>query len=376
MEKPHQKRASSMQDRKKESRIDKLVKEERDKSNREKPTRMDELVKEAKENLRNQESSMDKFVKKAQERLRSQEKESPMDTLVKEAQERLSNRENEFRRYREMIERQELELDVYRKRLKEEQLIREKELQEQLEAREKIFAEREKKLLERQRDFESHLMIRQAETEALREHLQKEIANREAKLQQALIELQQEKERYTEESRKKIERTSKDYVVDALDILDKKERQFHRISKVWSGIGAVALVSGMSFFVYVSISSAIVFPVQLSWEFITFAAFKGLIAVALLAGLAKYSFLFSNAYMQEALKNADRRHAINFGKFYLESYGAAADWSQIKEAFENWNIAGTSAFARAGDSVPDLTALEKAVTFIERAGKALPKGKD
>jgi hypothetical protein len=78
--------------------------------------------------------------------------------------------------------------------------------------------------------------------------------------------------------------------------------------------------------------------------------------------------------MQEALKNADRRHAINFGKFYLESYGAAADWTQVKEAFEHWNITGANAFTRGETTAGiDLTALEKAVSLVERAGKSLPK---
>lgn len=102
---------------------------------------------------------------------------------------------------------------------------------------------------------------------------------------------------------------------------------------------------------------------------------KGIIAVALLVGLAKYSFLFSSSYMQEALKNADRRHAINFGKFYLESYGAAADWAQVKEAFEHWNISGTNAFTRSDNYLPDVGSLEKAIALVERAGKALPKEK-
>ncbi|MFN7835522.1 MAG: hypothetical protein ACK5NY_07020 [Burkholderiaceae bacterium] len=300
---------------------------------------------------------------------------SRLEELTKEELARLTARERELLRYREVIDRQESELDAYRSRLKEEQLAREKELQKELEARERFFAEREKKLIERQRDFENHLMHRQAETEALRTHLQNEIANREAKLQQALVELQQEKERYNEESRKKIERTSKDYVVDALDTLDKKEKEFHRISKVWSGIGAGALIAGVGLFAYISVSSTVALPASISWEFITFSVFKGLVAIALLAGLAKYSFLFSSSYMQEALKNADRRHAINFGKFYLESYGAAADWSQVKEAFEHWNITGANAFSRSEESPPDVTALEKAVALIERAGKAIPKGK-
>jgi len=79
--------------------------------------------------------------------------------------------------------------------------------------------------------------------------------------------------------------------------------------------------------------------------------------------------------MQEALKNADRRHAINFGKFYLESYGAAAEWSQVKEAFEHWNISGSNAFKRPDEAMPDISALEKAVALVERASKAIPKSK-
>jgi hypothetical protein len=288
---------------------------------------------------------------------------------------RLSTREKELQRYRAIIQKQEHELDAYRARLKEEQIAREKVLQKELDAREKFFAEREQKLVERQREAEHRLMRRQAETEALRDHLQMEIAKRETELQRALVELQQEKDRYTEESRKKIERTSKDYVAHALDTLDRKEKEFHRISKLWAGLGAGALVVAIGFFGFVTLSSAFLLPQQVTWEFLVFSIFKGLVAVALLAGLAKYSFLFSGSYMQEALKNADRRHAINFGKFYLESYGAAADWAQVKEAFEHWNISGSNAFSRSEAAAVDMGSLEKAVALVDRASKVLPKAK-
>lgn len=295
-----------------------------------------------------------------------------IDELALEEEKLFSSRVQDFEHFRNLIQRQEHELNVYRKQLKEEQLARARELQSELDAREKFFAEREKSLIERQREFERHLRQREVEIEALRAHLQKEIAEKEAKLQQALIDLQLEKERYSEESRRKIEQTSKDYVVDALNALDKKEKQFHFISKVWSAIGAVSLSFGMVFFVYITISSSFTLPLSITWEFITFSVFKGLVAVSLLAGLTKYSFLFSNSYMQESLKNADRRHAINFGKFYLESYGAAAEWSQVKEAFEHWNISGTNAFNRHEDPTTEISALEKAVLLIERVSKSLP----
>ena len=280
---------------------------------------------------------------------------------------------SELNEYRKMLEMQQREFDAYRKRAQEEQLKREAELQKEQQEREIMFMQREKQLTRRHRDFEEHLMQRQAEVERLRDRLQVEIAEREQKLQQALVELALEKERYNEESRKKIELTSMDYVSDALETLENKESQFHTMSKIWSGIGAISLVGAIVFFAYLTLSSAISMPSSITWEFLAFAVFKGLIAVALLAGLAKYSFLLGNSYMQEALKNADRRHAINFGKFYLESYGAAAEWSQVKEAFEHWNITGTNAFKRSDESMPDISALEKAVGLVERAGKALPK---
>jgi hypothetical protein len=289
-----------------------------------------------------------------------------------EATKQFEERERELLEYRALIQQQEKQLDEYRTRLKHEQMAREKELQAELEARERHFADRERNFYARQTEIEHHLLKRQEEADALRVKLERELIAREEKLQDALQQLKQEKERYTEESRKKIERTSKDYVLDALSALDNKEAQFHLISKIWSAIGATSLAGGLAFFGYITISSIGNIPNPVTWEFIAFSVLKGLIAVALFAGLAKYAFLFSNSYMREALKNADRRHAINFGKFYLESYGAAAEWPQIKEAFEHWNIIGTNAFSKPEESQLDVTALEKLASTIEKLRKSLP----
>lgn len=294
-------------------------------------------------------------------------------TLNRDEYVRFSSRERELNEYRELLEIQQREFDAYRKRAQEEQLAREAELQKERQERDRMFMQREKQLTMRHRDFEERLMQRQVEIEHLRDRLQTEITEREQKLQQAHAELALEKERYNAESRKKIERTSKDYVADALETLDKKEVQFHTMSKIWSGIGAVSLVAAIAFFIYLTLVTVISIPNPITWEFLAFAVFKGLVAVALLAGLAKYSFILGNSYMQEALKNGDRRHAINFGKFYLESYGAAAEWSQVKEAFEHWNITGTNAFKRSDDSIPDISTFEKVIGLVERAGKAVPK---
>lgn len=115
---------------------------------------------------------------------------------------------------------------------------------------------------------------------------------------------------------------------------------------------------------------------MITWELIVFSLVKGLIAITLLGVLARYAFILSNSYVREALKNADRRHAINFGKFYLESYGAAAEWSQVKEAFEHWNINGVNSFSQSVEKNTDATSIEEAVALIKRYGKSLSKSED
>lgn len=59
----------------------------------------------------------------------------------------------------------------------------------------------------------------------------------------------------------------------------------------------------------------------------------------------------------------------NFGKFYLESYGANADWSQIKEAFEHWNNAPSSAFSNNDADKLDPKVMDRIAQLVESLGK-------
>nr|WP_312717345.1 hypothetical protein [Stenotrophomonas geniculata] len=302
----------------------------------------------------------------------SSERIEPLTRTIASAEaERMSANELQLREYRELLSSRELEFENYRARLKEEHLKRERQFQRELEERDRFFSEREKKFAERQRDFEKRLSMREVESESLRERLHVEIADRESRLQKALSDLKQEKARYKEESLKKVEKTSKSYVSDAIEILDRRENQFHFMSKLWSFVGVLGIVAGLALLFYVSARYSP--PANSSWELLTFYSFKGVVIIALVAALAKYSFLFSSRYMQEALKNSDRRHAINFGKFYLESYGAAAEWSQVKEAFEHWNISEASAFGKGDGNGGEIESLERSVSIIERLGKIIPK---
>lgn len=299
------------------------------------------------------------------------------DELRRSADERnrVREREHHLLELRRVTEAQEKEFEAYRRRAQEELNKREIAFRKELEAREVAFEERERKLLERQREFEMRLNMRESQSDALRERLQMEVQEREMKLKEAMEALAREKERYKEESRKKIERTSKDYVSEALQTLSSKEQSYHSVARVWSAVGALSLIAAVTYFGYFTVKATVI-PDPMTWPFIVFASLKGFFVVALLAALAKYSYLFSRSYMQESLKNADRRHAINFGKFYLESYGAAADWGQVKEAFEHWNISSANSFGQAETTGLDFSSLEKTLDAFERAGKVAAKVRD
>ncbi len=253
------------------------------------------------------------------------------------------------------------------------------DLQSELESRELVYAEREEKFIKRQREYEKSIMRKQEEALNHREQLENELEKRQSEFQQALQQLKQEKELLSEEARNNIKSKSSSYVEQALKDLSEKENKFYRSAQTWSRVGAGAISIAIVFFCTITYLIFSAIPNPITWEFIVFSVFKGLVVLAMFAALSKYAFVLGDSYMQESLKNADRQHAINFGKFYLESYGAAADWAQIKEAFEHWNMTGSNAFSRGEIAPLDIGALERAVAVVEKFGKCLPsfgKGKN
>jgi hypothetical protein len=99
---------------------------------------------------------------------------------------------------------------------------------------------------------------------------------------------------------------------------------------------------------------------------------KSLIVVGLLLAASKYAFTLGKTYMSDALKNADRIHAISFGRFYLRAYGEKATWPELKEVFQHWNIDRGSPLSSLDTSSFDPKILE---TISEVSKLLLSQGK-
>ena len=290
------------------------------------------------------------------------QKRNEYNLMFSELAEREKQLQEQLARQQAVISQQEAQLNENRNRLKKEQIEREKEFQNELEDRERLFEKRQESIFQRQKQMEEHFHQRLMETEALRDRLENELSERESSLKKAQDELEQEKKKYSEESRRQIETKSQDYVNTALTGLETREDGFHKIAKRWSVAGALSICFGIIFMIYTTLDSAVSFHsgAGLTWAYFMFITLRGLIVVALFAALARYAFIFSNSYMHESLKCSERRHAINFGKFYLEAFGANSNWSQIKEAFQHWNIGNSSVFSVQGDK-----SAEKKIESVE-----------
>lgn len=152
-----------------------------------------------------------------------------------------------------------------------------------------------------------------------RRNLTQELQQREELLQLTFQELEQDKKKYTEESRKKIESNSAVYVHEALTSLGESAKRYHGISRNWSLMGLASLLLGVAaagYFGLIGLASSAATE-NMNWARLAFFGFKGLIIVGLFVAIVKYCFSYSQSFMHESLKNSERKHAINFGKFYL-----------------------------------------------------------
>lgn len=287
---------------------------------------------------------------------------------LQKRQEELTKREREnFDReqaYRIQIEQQKKQLEEFRLNLQREQSERQKVFDQEIH-------EQRQRLSEQQ----NILVMREHEANALKSKLTEEVKEKERQLALAFQDLEREKEKYREESRKQIESRSSAYVNEALSSLDASAKKYHSTGRNWSIAGSLALVAGVATGLYFGVLglAPLEGKTEVSWSQVSFFAFKGVIVIGLFVALAKYCFTYGQSFTHEAIKNSERKHAINFGKFYLETYGAEAQWVQIKEAFEHWNINSNSAFSGTDPDKFDPKVFDKAIQLAEtlqRIGKA------
>ena len=240
--------------------------------------------------------------------------------------------------------------------------VREKELLERVKELESRSSENQKELYDRQARFENLSKQQRAELERRSAELNtlKEEAAREKEL------YEEERARLTNEAKENIKATSSTFVANAIKELNKKYVSFSRIALSWAMCGGVVLVFSIALLSWISLLSLREVNSNMDWPLLSFYALKGTVIIGLTGVMARYSFILSGNYMREALRTSDRIHAIKFGQFYVETYGAAADWANVKGAFSKWHADNSSTWENTADNSLDQTHSNIVSQIIEK----------
>ncbi|MFK7602434.1 toll/interleukin-1 receptor domain-containing protein [Deinococcus sp. SM5_A1] len=163
--------------------------------------------------------------------------------------------------------------------------------------------------------------------------------------------------------------SSAKYVDKSLARLKSREKQERSLAHFWQGAGFALLLAGayLSYMILNQSEQAIILEQGLAS--IVYISFKSLFVVALIIAGVKYAFDLLKAHMNESLKNSDRIHAISFGEFYLDAYGENANWEEIKEVFQHWNINSESYFTKLDSKNYEPDLLEKAIDLVKAASE-------
>jgi len=147
--------------------------------------------------------------------------------------------------------------------------------------------------------------------------------------------------RNAEARKQEVERSAGAYIEQSLAALTVRERRYQRWAIGCYVLGYLTLVGGLAYALYRLVDASPTFtdvPQALYVSVLTITA------IGFLAAASKFAFVLGRSFMVEALRNHDRTHAIKFGEFYLKAYGEHAVWSDLKEAFQHWNLDSGSTF--------------------------------
>jgi len=183
----------------------------------------------------------------------------------------------------------------------------------------------------------------------------------------------QAREEQRHEVRERVESTAAKFIETSLKELRARESRYRAAAYVWYGVAYLSLSAGLGIALW---RAANLSGHLASW--IDFAAFAavGVVVLGLLVSVARFAFMLGKSFMVESLRNSDRIHAISFGEFYLRAFPDNLEWSQVKDAFQHWNIDKGSSFLGQTSADFDHEIFRTAIAVAEalRAEKTKKEG--
>ena len=152
---------------------------------------------------------------------------------------------------------------------------------------------------------------------------------------------QQQSKIVAEQRKQEVEKSSEKYIADSLDSLVKREKKYQWWSLICYFLGYASILGGLAY----AVSRITQEPPK--FEDVSQSIYVStltLTAIGFLGAASRFTFVLGKSFMVESLRNHDRIHAIKFGEFYMKAFGEEAEWEDLKEAFQHWNLDTGSTF--------------------------------
>jgi hypothetical protein len=187
------------------------------------------------------------------------------------------------------------------------------------------------------------------------------------------IEFFEREKRQKTERLEEVKQDVSDFVTDAIAQQQAYENHHRKWAIFWyfAGVAFLLSVLGLTAFSIHTVITAGDTVAQASYILPISLLILNIVMVGVLAALARYAYSLGKSYMSESLKSSDRIHAIQFGKFFLKAYGDRLTPSEVKEAFQHWNIDRNSTFSTLDPSQidPQIYSLITQLVSAVRSGK-------
>lgn len=170
------------------------------------------------------------------------------------------------------------------------------------------------------------------------------------------------KEKEKKEKQEQIQSSAASFVQESISELSNREQKLKNQAIVWYVLGFLSLIGGIAAAILLISTGAAELESTIG---IIYIMLKSLFIIGLLVAASRYAFNLGKTYMNESLKNADRIHAISFGKFYLQVFGANIEPDDLKDVFKDWNTSQESPFVKLDSSEFDPKLLQAFIQFTE-----------
>ncbi|MCD0460074.1 toll/interleukin-1 receptor domain-containing protein [Roseiconus lacunae] len=159
-----------------------------------------------------------------------------------------------------------------------------------------------------------------------------------------------------------VEKTSEAYIDESLQSLSERERRYQFWALLCYAAGYVTLLLGLWFATYRALTEP---PALSDMPQSVYLCVVTIAIIGFLAASARFAFVLGKSFMVEALRNHDRVHAMKFGEFYLKAFGDTANWEEVKDAFQHWNLDTGSTFKDQSDESIDPQVLKMVNEIIK-----------